>query len=112
MWLPATPVVDAATAVIIWGTNIAPYWELDRWYALEAVKSVLAAGKVTSVTPCTRPAALTVRFSKWLAIFTLLILGQPVATGTRPCRAWAKTLDSEHAQSLVQRSAPTLLFPA
>jgi hypothetical protein len=34
-----------------WGTNMAPYSVLDRPKSLALVKTVLAAGKVTSATP-------------------------------------------------------------
>jgi hypothetical protein len=44
-------------AVITWGRNSAPYCVLERSYSAGSVKIVLAAGKVTSATPCTTPAA-------------------------------------------------------
>jgi hypothetical protein len=46
-------------AVVTCGTNMTPYWVPDRSYELRLVKIVLAAGKVTSAMPWTRPAALT-----------------------------------------------------
>src|SRR5215469_11308608 len=64
------PKSEVATARITWGTNIAPYWEFERWYASEAIKMVLAAGKVTRVMPCTSAAAFTVRFSSVVAMCT------------------------------------------
>ena len=45
------PNSDALIAVIAWGTNMAPYSVLDRPKSLALVKTVLAAGKVTSATP-------------------------------------------------------------
>src|ERR1700734_815789 len=57
----------AVTAVITCGTNISPYWLLDRAYEPRAVKIVLAAGNVTSAMPWTRAAALTVMLSAGLA---------------------------------------------
>src|SRR5215472_19137761 len=62
------PSSEAQTDVITHGIKSVPYWVLDRWYLSEAVKIVLAAGKVTNARPCTSPAALTVRFSAWVAI--------------------------------------------
>ena len=55
-------------AVRTWGRNMAPYWVLLRSYSVGSVKIVLAAGKVTSVMPCTSAARLTTRFSALDAI--------------------------------------------
>src|SRR5215467_16212662 len=64
----SVPSSEALTAVMTCGRKSVPYWVLERSYASGAVKIVLAAGKVTSAMPWTSPAALTVRFSAWVAI--------------------------------------------
>jgi hypothetical protein len=53
------PSSEATIAVVICGTKMTPYCVPDRSYELRLVKIVLAAGKVTSAMPWTRPAALT-----------------------------------------------------
>jgi hypothetical protein len=50
------PSSAAAIAVSTWGRNMNTYCVLDSAYRLGSVKMVLAAGKVTSTTPCTSPA--------------------------------------------------------
>jgi hypothetical protein len=44
-------------AVRTCGRNIVPYCVLERLYCRESVKTVLAAGNVTSTMPWTSPAA-------------------------------------------------------
>ena len=50
------PSSEKVIAVIAWGRNMAPYAALESPYSDELVKIELAAGKVTSATPCTTPA--------------------------------------------------------
>src|SRR5215469_12827669 len=64
----SVPSSEALTAVITCGRKSVPYWVADRSYASEAVRIVLAAGKVTRAMPWTSAAVLTVRFSAWVAI--------------------------------------------
>jgi hypothetical protein len=54
---PAHEHCRGRSAVTTWGTNMVPYWLLDRPYWLGLVKIVLAAGKVTRAMPWTSPAA-------------------------------------------------------
>ena len=51
------PASDATIAAIACGRNSPPYAVLDRSYQSGLVRIELAAGNVTSATPCARPAA-------------------------------------------------------
>ena len=53
----AAPSRAAAIAVITCGRNSAPYCVLERSYSAGSMKTVLAAGNVTSTMPCATPAA-------------------------------------------------------
>ncbi len=49
------PSAAANMAEATCGTNIAPYWALDKWKPVGPAKIALAAGKATSARPCIAP---------------------------------------------------------